>query len=208
MQPDTATTRPGGRTARVATAVRDATIAELTEHGYAGLTVENVAERSGVHKTTIYRRWGGVDGLIVNALDLASQDDWAPPDTGTLAGDLTGFVHEVLELFTDPVEGVAPAVFIAATFHSERAAEAMTALYVDRHARASVAVTRAIERGELPAGTEAGAVVRAAVAPLYYRLFITREPIDKHTADQAVAAALAAAHAGVFQSPRSDLPSR
>src|SRR5690242_201393 len=92
LQPDAATVRPGGRTARVATAVRDATLAELTEHGYAGLTVENVAERSGVHKTTIYRRWGGVDGLIVNALDLAAQDSWAPPDTGTLEGDLTGFV--------------------------------------------------------------------------------------------------------------------
>src|SRR5262249_25450556 len=92
-----------------ATAVRDATLAELTEHGYAGLTVENVAERSGVHKTTIYRRWGGVDGLIVNALDLAAQDNWAPPDTGSLEGDLTGFVHEVLEIFNDPVEGLAPA---------------------------------------------------------------------------------------------------
>jgi AcrR family transcriptional regulator len=209
LQPDAATVRPGGRTARVATAVRDATLAELTEHGYPGLTVENVAERSGVHKTTIYRRWGGVDGLIVNALDLASQDSWAPPDTGTLEGDLTGFVHEVLELFTDPVEGVAPAALVAATFHSERAAEAMTALYVDRHARAEVTVRRAIERGEIPAGTDPGAVVRAAVAPLYYRLFITREPIDRHIADQAVAAALAATRAGVFaQSPRSALPSR
>jgi len=209
LQPDAATIRPGGRTARVAKDVRDATLAELNEHGYAGLTVENVAERSGVHKTTIYRRWGGVDGLIVNALDLASQDDWGPPDTGTLEGDLTGLVHEVLELFTDPVEGIAPAAFIAATYHSERAAEAMTSLYVDRHARAAVAVTRAIERGEIPADTDPGAVVRAAVAPLYYRLFITREPIDRQIADQAVAAALAATMAGVFaQSPKSARSSR
>lgn len=86
---------------------------------------------------------------------------------------------------------MAPAAFIAATFHSERAAEAMTSLYVDRHTRAP------------------GAVVRAAVAPMYYRLFITREPIDRHIADQAVAAALAAAQAGVFaQRPKSAKSSR
>lgn len=206
---DPATTRPGGRTARVAAAVRDATLAELTRHGYQGLTVENVAERSGVHKTTIYRRWGGVVGLIVNALTLTSQDDWAPPNTGTLEGDLTGFVHEVLDLFLDPVESISASAFIAATFHSEEAAEAMRDLFVDRHARSTVLVTRAIERGELPADTDPGAVVRAAVAPLYYRLFITREPIDKHIADQAVAAALTATRAGVFaQSPRSARPSR
>ena len=102
-----------------------------------------------------------------------------------------------------------PAAFIAATFHSEFAAAAMRTFFADRHARASVAVTRAIERGEVPAGAEPAAVVRAAVAPLYYRLFISREPIDQQIADQAVAAALTAALAGVFgQRPRSARPSR
>src|SRR5262249_76474 len=69
--------------------------------------------------------------------------------------------------------------------------------------------TVTIERGEIPAGTDPGAVVRTAVAPLHYRLFLTRERIDGKIGDQAVAAALAATRAGVFaQSPKSALPSR
>ena len=42
------TSRPGGRSARVREAVRDATLAELTDRGHSGLTVEGVAARSGV----------------------------------------------------------------------------------------------------------------------------------------------------------------
>lgn len=113
------TSRPGGRTARTRAAVRDATQAELAEHGYAGLTVEAVATRSGVHKTTLYRRWGGVDGLIVDALAQADEDDWRPPDTGSLEEDLLGLAWEVLSTFADPVAAAAPTAFIAAAFQSE-----------------------------------------------------------------------------------------
>ncbi|MEV3975004.1 helix-turn-helix domain-containing protein [Streptomyces sp. NPDC050698] len=49
--------RPGGRSARVRKAVLAATAAELSERGFAAMTIEDIAARSGVHKTTIYRRW-------------------------------------------------------------------------------------------------------------------------------------------------------
>ena len=52
------TARPGGRTARTRAAVFQAVIDELTEHGYVGTTVERVAARAGIAKTTIYRRLG------------------------------------------------------------------------------------------------------------------------------------------------------
>lgn len=197
-QPSSGATRPGGRTARTRAAVRDATLAELAAHGYRGLTVEGVAERSGVHKTTVYRRWGGVDRLIVDALDLAGADDWQPPDTGTFTGDCRALAGEVLRSFADPAEGAASSAIVAASFQSARAAQALRSFYADRHERSEVVVTRAIARGELPAGTDAAAVVRAVVAPLYHRLFITREPLDDRVTEQAASAAVAAATAGVF----------
>lgn len=197
-QTNSGTTRPGGRTARTRAAVRDATLAELAEHGYEGLTVEAVAERSGVHRTTVYRRWGGVDGLIVDALDLAGADDWRPPDTGSFAGDCRALADEVLRSFADPAQGAASAAIVAASFQSARAAEALRAFYADRHERAEVVVSRAVSRGELPAGTDAAAVVRAVVAPLYHRLFITRELLDERVAAWSADAAVVAATAGVF----------
>ena len=56
--------RPGGRTARTRAAVMRAVIGELIDNGYAGATVERVAVRAGVAKTTIYRRWRSMDGLL------------------------------------------------------------------------------------------------------------------------------------------------
>ena len=48
--------RLGGRSARVREAVLGAAFAELDERGYEGFSIDAVARRSGVHKTTIYRR--------------------------------------------------------------------------------------------------------------------------------------------------------
>ncbi|MFI0790109.1 TetR/AcrR family transcriptional regulator C-terminal ligand-binding domain-containing protein [Streptomyces lydicus] len=200
--PTPGTRRPGGRTARTRAAVRDAVLAGLSEHGYPGLTVEYVAEHSGVHKTTLYRRWKDVEGLVVDALDLAGEDSWLPPDTGSLEGDLHALAQEVVTSFTDPAVAASGSAMIAAGFQSERAAEALRAYYAERFARCEALVERALQRGELPTpatgGVDAGALVRAVSAPLFFRLFITREPIDDALAGQAVAAALAAARAGVF----------
>ncbi|KAA6213560.1 TetR/AcrR family transcriptional regulator [Streptomyces albofaciens JCM 4342] len=200
--PSPGTRRPGGRTARTRAAVRDAVLAGLAEHGYPGLTVEYVAEHSGVHKTTLYRRWGDLEGLLADTLDLAGEDSWTPPDTGSLAGDLRALAREVVESFTDPVTAASGSAIIAAAFQSERAADALHAFYAERFQRCELMVQRAVERGELPSPAEnevdAGALARAACAPLFLRLFITREPVDAHTADQSAAAALAAAQAGVF----------
>lgn len=200
--PSPGTRRPGGRTARTRAAVRDAVLAGLVEHGYPGLTVEYVAEHSGVHKTTLYRRWGSLEGLLADALDLAGEDSWTPPDTGSLEGDLRALAREVVESFNDPVTSVSGSAIIAAAFQSRQAADALSAYYGERFKRCEPLVQRAVERGELPAaregGIDAGALSRAACAPLFFRLFITREPVDERTADQAAAAAVAAARAGVF----------
>ncbi|GLW15832.1 TetR family transcriptional regulator [Streptomyces sp. NBRC 13847] len=218
--PAPGTRRPGGRTARTRAAVRDAVLAGLTEYGYPGLTVEYVAEHSGVHKTTLYRRWKDVEGLLADALDLAGEDTWAPPDTGSLEGDLRALAHEVVASFADPAVAASGSAMIAAGFRSERAAAALRGYYAERFARCEVLAERAVRRGELPApadaapgapadtphpphssvrgAIDAGALVRSISAPLFFRLFITREPVGAAQADQAAAAALAAARAGAF----------
>lgn len=114
--------RPGGRTARVRAQVLDAVRAELAEAGHEGLTVEGVAARAGVHRTTVYRRWRDVGGLLVDVIAAAGEMDWQPPDTGSLRGDLTALNREIQEsLVVRPSFAVA---LMAASFHSEQAARA------------------------------------------------------------------------------------
>jgi hypothetical protein len=61
-------------------------------------------------------------------------------------------------------------------------------------------VERAIAAGDLPADTDSIEVIRMLGAPFYYRMFVTREPLDDGLAERAAATALAAARAGVLSS--------
>ncbi|MEV0401012.1 TetR/AcrR family transcriptional regulator [Actinoallomurus sp. NPDC050550] len=193
--------RPGGRTARIRTQVLDAVLAELGERGYDGLTMDVVAARAGVNRATVYRRWGDVGGLLADVLDAASDDAWRPPDTGSLTGDLAGLNHEIQDALT--AEPPIVAALIAASFRSEKAAQAQQRLWEDRYARCEIVVSRAVRRGELPPHTDARRLLIAATAPLYHHLVLLRTPPDPHLPDHAARTAALAASAGAFTEPPS-----
>ncbi|MFD4440395.1 TetR/AcrR family transcriptional regulator [Nocardia sp. NPDC058519] len=174
--------RPGGRSARVREAVLDATTAELAEHGYQGLTVDAVTQRAGVHKTTVYRRWRGPEGLVADALERAAEQSWPIPDTGTLTGDLRALTELVRSSFADPDAGTVATAFVAAGMQHPDAAAALRGFYAARHDEAAAIVRRAIVRGEVEPDIDAAEIIRLAIAPLFHRLFITHEPV---TAEQA-----------------------
>jgi AcrR family transcriptional regulator len=194
--------RPGGRTARIRTQVLDAVLAELGEHGYDGLTMEAVAARAGVHRATVYRRWGDVGGLLSDVLDAASDDDWQPPDTGSLQGDLAALNHEIQDALTAQPPIVA--ALIAASFRSEKADRAQRRLWEDRYARCEIVIDRAMRRGELPPRIDARRLLLAATAPLYHQLVLLRTPPDPHLPDHAATTAALAASAGAFTEPPPD----
>lgn len=191
--------RPGGRAARIRAQVLTAARALLVERGYDALTVDAVAERSGVHRATVYRRWRDVGGLLADVLASALDDDWRPRDTGTLAGDLTALNEEVrAALVEDPPLTMA---LIAASFRSAPAATALGRFWEDRYARCGVVVDRAVARGEVPAGTDARRLLIAATAPVYHRLVLLRQPDDPGLPGDAARAAALAAAAGAFDGP-------
>lgn len=173
--------RPGGRTARVRSDVLAAVEAELAQHGYDGLTVDAVAARSGVHRTTVYRRWRTVAGLLVDLLQAGADDAWEPSDTGSLEGDLIAVNREVHAALTAR-PSVTQAV-IAASFRTPEAAEALTQFWKDRYERTAIVVRRAVERGEIPAGTDADQLLLTATGPLYHQLVLLRRPMSRATAD-------------------------
>ncbi|GAA2252864.1 MULTISPECIES: TetR-like C-terminal domain-containing protein [Kitasatospora] len=208
MPTATPTPRPGGRSARVLADVVAATLAEVSEKPYDQLTVDAVANRSGIHKATLYRRWGGMDGLIAQALTTSAEQPWPIPDTGSVDEDVRLLAHEVYATFTDPELRTTPTALIAAALRSPRGAEALHAFFAARHRQAAEVAVRGVERGELPSGADPVELVRAATAPLYHRLFLTGEPLDEPAATRAAAAALLAARAGLFSpEPQDNSPS-
>lgn len=86
--------RTGGRSARVRGAVHAAVEELIAAHGAGNVTIPDVAARSGVNPSTLYRRWGTLDGLLVD-LAVSRLEQAAPvPDTGTLRTDLLGYAHQ------------------------------------------------------------------------------------------------------------------
>ncbi|MFD8022645.1 TetR/AcrR family transcriptional regulator [Streptomyces lavendulae] len=205
--PEAARRRTGGRSARVRTQVVEAVGALLVESGYDALTVDAVAERAGVHRTTVYRRWRDVGGLLADVLDAAADDGWRPADTGSLEDDLTALNQEVYDALrpggADATDGSGSGgnlttALIAASFRSAQAADALTRFWEGRYARSAPVADRAVARGELRPGPDTRALLVTATAPLYQELLLLRGAPDPLLPRRAARAACAAARAGVF----------
>lgn len=193
---------PVGRGPKVRSAVLAATLDELAETGYANLTVENVAQRAGVHKTTVYRRWPDRQALVTDALTDHVATDVPIPDTASIEADLRELARLTVRLLTNPADHAIATALISDAARLPEVEQVRRRFFVDRFERAEPVITRAVERGELPAGTDPVALLKSLIAPIYLRLLVISEPIDDATADHAAAATLAAAHAGVFAPPQ------
>jgi len=197
--------RPPGRGPKVRAAVLAATLGELADNGYAELTIDNVARRCGVHKTTIYRRWKDRESLVADAvIDLAAAR--VPfPGTGDIDADLRELARSFVRFLNSPTGKAIAAATLSDAGRIPEIADAKRRFFADRFRRAEPVVSGAIARGQLPAGTEPAELVRTLVAPIYLRLLVTAEPLDQTVADNAARAALAAARAGAL---RHDPPKR
>jgi AcrR family transcriptional regulator len=197
------TARPGGRTARIAESVFAAAVAELAERDYADISVESIAARAGVHKTTVYRRWGSKPELVRQALAGAAGTHIQVPDTGSVDTDLRMLARAVQAVLSSARGAAITTALIVGGLSSPEIAGLMRQFWAGRLEAISVIVERAVQRDQLPAGTDPAAFMHAMSAPLYYRLLVTRESVTERDADLGAAAALAAARAGLFLTSHS-----
>jgi AcrR family transcriptional regulator len=170
------TARTGGRSERVVADTLRATLAELGRVGYAGLRIDEVAQRAGVNKTTVYRRWPTKAALVEAAL-RAWRLPLAVPDTGTVDGDLAALAAETAERSSAPEKRSLARVFHAELEHPEVAAIAGV---LRREAQAPwlQVIQRAVARGELPARTDAALIVDLVWGAMMSRLRVN-QVVDK-----------------------------
>lgn len=169
--------RPGGRSAQVRAAVLEAGLAELAETGYHGLSLEGVARRAGVNKTTLYRRWGTREALLLDAIRARATAEVPIPDTGSLREDLLALVRAAIGNLTSPEVQAIVRVAVALSPHEEAVAATNRAFWAERLAVDGVVVQRAVERGEIPP-VDPERVIEAVLGPPYFRLVVTGRPVD------------------------------
>lgn len=178
------TLRPGGRSAKVKAAVLDAVLDQLADAGLTSVTVEAVAARAGVHKTTIYRRWPARTDLIRDALTDRLAAALPIPDTGDIDTDLAALARSVTAVLAAPLQAAVTRALLAATPDDE-ITSVVHDYWTSRLSAIEPRIRTAIDRGQLPPDTEPARLVQALAAPLFFQLLIARRPLDNTTADQA-----------------------
>ena len=169
--------RTGGRSARVREAVLQATLDALSQHEPAAVTISEIARRAGVHATSIQRRWGSKENVVLDALLTLSQEKLPIPDTGSLRGDLIAFSRSMASYLASAA-GETVVRTLAASDDDAFMAANRERLLCARYEAARVMIERAAERGELRPGTDPQIALELLVGPLHYCALLTRHPID------------------------------
>ena len=189
MSIDQVRRRPGGRNAQVRSAVLTATLELVAEVGLSKVGIGEVAVRSGVHETSIYRRWRTVDRLTLDALISYSGEFVRVPDTGSLRTDLVAVAEDLIEYARTPL-GLALIRSLAAGEDDADAATAREAFWNARHDDVRPVIERAKARGELPGAIDGRLLIEVFIAPIHFRLLMTREPLDARFLRQLADAAI------------------
>lgn len=178
--------------------VLDTATGLLLEHGYGGLSTDAVAERTGIAKTTLYRRWPTKDHLAV-AVVTRLQDADEITDTGDVRRDLTAYLGKIAAALermrtagrpdAGPSAGTVAELVAAAARHDD-IGELERAMYDRRNRLAYALIEAARERGELRPGTDPEVLLDQLAGALYYRVLITGNPVDRDYTRRLVAAAL------------------
>lgn len=187
--------RPGGRTAKTGEAVHAACLRLLATRGVRGFGMEELAAEAGVHKTTLYRRWVSMAVLLGDVAAELIGGDIPVPDSGTLEGDLRAIARGIAGVLRDPVKGPAMTALFTAPPDMTEVAAVIAAFWAERLTRLAPVVDRAVARGDIP-DSDVSLVFECLGAPLYYRLLLTRQPIDRAAIERAVQVTLTAIGAG------------
>ena len=170
-------TRPRRRGAALDAAIFEATLDELSERGYATLTMERVAERARASKASLYRRWPSRIELVIDAVRHAFPDPASTPDTGSLRGDLLAALRLAAAQLAGPAGEALRGVLSDVLRDPARTAE-----FRSRTHGASITVMREIldraaKRGEIEASAITSRRLEAGPALLRQHFLFGSHPV-------------------------------
>jgi AcrR family transcriptional regulator len=172
----------------------------LLANGLEAVSMDAVAERAGVSKATIYRWWPTKQTLALEAL----YHEWdttrsAPPDTGSLRADLLALLRPWIRRVREQPYGRVVASLVTEVHTDAEFAKEYQARFVEpRRAPARRVLERAIERGELPPGTDVELALDLIYGPIFHRLLHVHAPIT----DRFVQGVVDTVLAGLGAAPR------
>ena len=176
---------PQVRGERLVAKVLEATLQELAIVGYRALSIEVVADRASVNKTSIYRRWPAKAELVTAAFRLVVDELLYVPDEGSLRVDLAKFVRRFRD-FAQSQRGRGLFRVMAAEGEHSELHEILATIKESTRCIPDAIVALAIQRGEIPKGFDARLLVHCAVAPIMNWIQMDNLEIDDRRIDQVI----------------------
>lgn len=177
-------TRPPGRprSEKARQAVLRATLELAAEEGPRGLRMDSIAKRAGVSKETLYRWWRSKTEVVLEALAQRSLATIPLPDTGSLNGDLSAFLHATVASGDDTTQRLLRALAAEAASDPSFADLVTDQFLATRRAALGELLQRGVERDELTS-RQAAIAIDLIYGSLWYRLIFQIAPLDSNWAD-------------------------
>jgi len=156
-------------------AILQATLALIAEHGLEGLSVDTIAETTGVSKATLYRYWRSRAELIYAAFEQL-QHPTIEPDTGSIRDDLIRLVKQLVGYLNRRDRGAIFTALIDAAARDPELATLHKQNELQGRALFERALGRAIDRGELAADIDIRLFVDLVMSPFIYRRVVVQTP--------------------------------
>jgi AcrR family transcriptional regulator len=148
--------------------------------------MDAVAARAHVSKATIYRTWPDKSDLVAEALAHHFQDTPAPPDTGSLRGDLLALMMRACELGNSVDGEVVAGVMTAAARNPVLAQTMHEYMYEKKHTVHETVIRRAADRGELDPATDSHLLHEVLHSMVLARRLEICTSLDKEFAEHVV----------------------
>ena len=194
--------RPG-----VEDAVFQAMLGLLASRGYREISVETLAERAGVSRTTIYRRWPSKAAIVAAAVSSLYLDRVEVPNIGSLSEDLVALLSESYRLMADGDGRVLERLVRESGQNPELVDVVRSILHARRRLYATL-LNRAIARGELPPEMDQELLLDLLLGPLWFRLLLSGVPITPEAARPVVQIVLEGALTPVAKLSGGSAPKR
>jgi len=174
------------RDKRADRAIVEATLQLMAEVGVRDLRMDDVADRAGVGKATIYRRYRSKNALVSAAV-ATLVSEIAIPDTGSTRADLLALMAQAVELYSGSLAPrLMPSLVDEARRNPELANTVRGEFLAGRRAALSTVLRRGIRRGDLRRGLDMDLALDVLGGAIFYRLLITGGPIDQRLAEGVV----------------------
>lgn len=157
----------------------------LMQEGFGRLSIEAVAQRSGVGKPTIYRNWANASELAMAAL-MAGNDDPLEPEGRTLRAALSSQMQSLVQAFATTRGRQITMTLAAADPESEMTRAFRNRVILSSRAAGADLIEAATARNEITAPGDPDTVLDMIYAPIFYRLLIGHRPLDSAFAEALV----------------------